>query len=64
LERIRPDPLLWLVLRHAERTGLSIAVARQHIAAVAISARPARSEVEFDDPDEGGAGEPNKKASV
>jgi hypothetical protein len=40
--RIRPQSspfLLWLIRRHALRTGLPITVARQHVAAVAVSAR-------------------------
>jgi hypothetical protein len=40
--RIRPQSspfLLWLTRRHALRTGLPITVARQHVRAVAVSAR-------------------------
>jgi hypothetical protein len=55
---------MWLARRHAERCGLSLETARQHIAAVAISARP---KVEIDDLDaeaEEEVDEPNKSMKV
>jgi hypothetical protein len=41
VERVGPLPsfLIWLARRHAERCGLPLGVARQYIAALAISAR-------------------------